>query len=159
MATIRTNLKACTKFVRKVLSLGKMPHGQRGQEIVLNAGRMFFKSISPKLPMHDKQVTRNFYVNMLGFREFGSADFEGYLMVEKDNIQIHFFEFEALDPNENYGQVYIRTNQIDQVYRWMMDNGVSIHPAGHLQVKPWGQKEFSILDPDNNLLTFGQSLL
>jgi hypothetical protein len=32
----------------------------------------------------------------------------------------------------------------------------SIHPAGHLQTKPWGQKEFSILDPDNNLLTFGE---
>jgi len=27
---------------------------------------------------------------------------------------------------------------------------------GHLEKKPWGQKEFSMLDPDNNLLTFGQ---
>jgi hypothetical protein len=28
--------------------------------------------------------------------------------------------------------------------------------AGHLQIKPWRQKEFSLLDPDNNLLTFGR---
>jgi hypothetical protein len=32
------------------------------------------------------------------------------------------------------------------------------HPNGHLAIKPWGQKEFSILDPDNNLLTFGQNI-
>ena len=27
-----------------------------------------------------------------------------------------------------------------------------------LETKHWGQREFSILDPDNNLLTFGQSI-
>jgi hypothetical protein len=79
-------------------------------------------------------------------------------MVQKDGIQIHFFEFPTIDPKENYGQVYIRTNTIDQLYRTMLNNKTSIHPSGHLQIKPWGQKEFSILDPDNNLLTFGQSL-
>lgn len=35
-------------------------------------------------------------------------------------------------------------------------NGVTVHPNGHLQTKPWGQREFALLDPDNNLLTFGQ---
>lgn len=128
-------------------------------KVVLHPVTMNLTSISPKLPMRDKAVTRHFYVNKLGFREFGSADFDGYLMVEKDQVQLHFFEFKALDPAENYGQVYIRTDQIDQLYRWMTDNRVSIHPSGHLQDKPWGQREFSILDPDNNLLTFGQSLL
>ena len=86
------------------------------------------------------------------------GDYEGYLMVEKDNIQIHFFEFKELDPKENYGQVYIRTDDIDAAYQFFQDNQVSIHPNGHLQTKPWGQKEFSILDPDTNLLTFGQNL-
>ena len=66
------------------------------------------------------------------------------------------FEFKDLDPKENYGQVYIRTDDIDQLYQSMLDREVSIHPAGTLQLKPWGQKEFSMLDPDNNLLTFGQ---
>jgi hypothetical protein len=33
-----------------------------------------------------------------------------------------------------------------------------MHPNGYLETKPWGQKEFSLLDPDNNLLTFGQSI-
>jgi len=114
--------------------------------------------INPKLPMRNKAITRDFYINKLDFREFGNADYEGYLMVQKDSIQIHFFEFKELDPKENYGQVYIRTDNIEELYQAMRDNKLSIHPAGHLQIKPWGQKEFSMLDPDNNLLTFGQKV-
>ena len=114
--------------------------------------------ISPKLPMRDKSATRDFYINKLGFRDFGSADYEGYLMVEKDNIQIHFFEFKELDPKDNYGQIYIRTDDIDNLYQSMLDMKIRIHPNGTLQLKPWGQKEFSLLDPDNNLLTFGMKI-
>ncbi|MBO9151695.1 bleomycin resistance protein [Chitinophaga sp. GCM10012297] len=113
-------------------------------------------AIHPKLPMRNKAATRAFYIGQLGFREFGNADYAGYLMVEKDNIHIHFFEFKALDPAENYGQVYIRTNDIDALYKSLLDNKVTIHPNGKLEAKPWGQKEFALLDPDNNLLTFGQ---
>lgn len=114
--------------------------------------------INPKLPMRDKRITREFYTQKLGFTEFGSADFEGYLMLEKDQIQIHFFEFKALDPAVNYGQVYIRTNAIDALYDVLLKNRIEIHPNGKLELKPWGQKEFSMLDPDNNLLTFGETV-
>ncbi len=116
------------------------------------------KEIHPKLPMRNKAVTRDFYLNKLGFQEFGSADYDGYLMVEKDLIQIHFFEFQELDPNENYGQVYIRTDNIEEWYQLALDRKINMPQAGHLQIKPWQQKEFSLIDPDNNLLTFGQSL-
>lgn len=115
-------------------------------------------NIHPKLPMRDKTVTREFYINKLGFKVFGSADFDGYLMLERDQIQIHFFEFKDIDPKENYGQVYIRTDNIDSFYQSLLDLKTTIHPNGHLEIKPWGQKEFSVLDPDSNLLTFGQSI-
>lgn len=114
-------------------------------------------NIHPKLPMRDKTVTREFYMNQLNFQQFGN-DYEGYLMIQKDNIQIHFFEFKELNPLENYGQVYIRTDDIEELYASMLNKGLSIHPEGKLQTKHWGQKEFAMLDPDNNLLTFGQSL-
>jgi len=114
--------------------------------------------INPKIPMRDKAATKEFYLNKLGFQELGDVDYGGYLMVQKDNIQIHFFEFKELDPKENYGQVYIRTNDIDTLYQSMLDKKLIIHPAGHLQTKPWGQREFSMLDPDSNLLTFGQGI-
>ena len=106
--------------------------------------------------MRDKSTTKDFYVTQLGFHELG--DYEGYLMVVLDNIELHFFEFKALDLKENYGQVYIRTDNIDQLYESILGKGVCVHPNGHLSIKPWGQKEFALLDPDNNLLTFGQSI-
>ncbi len=114
--------------------------------------------VHPKLPMRDKTVTKNYYVQKLGFTEIGSADYDGYLMLQKEAVELHFFEHKTLDPNENYGQVYIRTNDINGLYQSLLDHQVAIHPAGHLQVKPWGQMEFALLDPDNNLLTFGQSI-
>jgi catechol 2,3-dioxygenase-like lactoylglutathione lyase family enzyme len=114
--------------------------------------------INPKLPMRDKEVTKDFYLNKLGFRILGDNDFDAYLMVHKDYIQIHFFEFKELDPKENYGQVYIRTTDIDKLYQVFLDNKIPIHPSGHLEIKPWGQLEFALLDPDNNLLTFGESI-
>lgn len=114
--------------------------------------------VNPKLPMRNKNVTKDFYVNKLGFSVFGSPDFEGYLMLEKDKTQIHFFEFKALNPKENYGQIYIRINDIDCYYQSLLDSKTNIHPNGALEIKPWGQKEFAILDPDSNLLTFGQSI-
>lgn len=116
------------------------------------------KEIHPKLPMRNKAVTKDFYKNKLGFKELGSTDFDAYLMVKKDKIEIHFFEFKDLNPNENYGQVYIRTNNIHKLYKHFIASGVAIHPNGNLEIKPWKQIEFSILDPDNNLLTFGQSI-
>ncbi len=108
--------------------------------------------------MRDKSTTKDFYVNKLGFKELGNVNYDQYLMVKKDNIQIHFFEFKELDPKENYGQVYIRTDEIDKLYQSMLENKTDIHPNGKLETKPWGQKEFSLLDPDNNLLTFGETV-
>jgi len=112
--------------------------------------------ISPKLPMRNKTETRDFYIKQLGFQEIG--DYVGYLMVKKDKIEIHFFEFKELDPKENYGQVYIRIDNIDDLYKSLLNNKTEIHPNGKLQNKPWKQREFALLDPDNNLLTFGQSI-
>lgn len=95
-------------------------------------------------------------MNVLKFEELG--DYGDYLILGKDNIEIHFFQFKELDPKENYGQVYIRTKDIERLYQTLLENKVSIHSNGHLETKPWGQREFSLLDPDNNLLTFGQSI-
>lgn len=105
--------------------------------------------------MRDKSATKDYYLNRLRFTEI--ADHGDYLIIKKDKIEIHFFEYKELDPKTNYGQVYIRTEGIEDLYESLLNNEVDIHPNGKLQVKPWGQIEFSLLDPDNNLLTFGQT--
>jgi len=115
-----------------------------------------FSCIVPKLPMRLKSETKRFYVQGLGFEELG--DYGDYLLLRKDQIEIHFFEHKSLNPYENDGQVYIRMSEIDEYYQDLVLQNFPIHPNGSLQVKPWGQKEFSLLDPDHNLLTFGQAL-
>ena len=114
------------------------------------------KDIIPKLPMRNRSLTKEFYLNQLSFELI--SDYGDYILLKKDEIEIHFFEFKTLNPLENYGQVYIRVVDIDKLYKTLLDNIIAIHPNGHLEVKPWGQKEFSLLDPDNNLLTFGQAI-
>lgn len=113
-------------------------------------------TIIPKLPMRDKAATRAYYVGRLGFAAIG--EYDDYLIVERDGQELHFFTHKDLDPKANYGQVYLRTIAIDEIHRSLVDRGVAIHPSGGLHTKPWGQKEFALLDPDHNLLTFGQAV-
>ncbi|MGC4057506.1 MAG: VOC family protein [Chitinophagaceae bacterium] len=108
--------------------------------------------IHPKLPMRDMEATVTFYADRLGFTVSGR--YPEYLILRKDAVELHFFSFPGLDPENNYGQVYIRVQDIENWYT-RVQSQVTIHPNAPLQQKPWGLKEFAILDPDNNLLTFG----
>ncbi len=113
--------------------------------------------IHPKIPMRNKKITREFYIDSLGFEEIEAADFHEYLMRKKDQIELHFFLFETINPLENYGQIYIRTDDIESLYEDFIRKQIEIHPNGKLQQKPWTQIEFSIPDSDGHLLTFGQT--
>ena len=108
--------------------------------------------VIPKLPMRNKIETKNFYINQLGFKEIGDYDY--YLMLKKDNFEIHFFEFKDLNPLENYGQIYIRTQNIEELFAFIKSKNLK---STKLEKKPWRQIEFSILDPNHNLITFGQN--
>ena len=39
--------------------------------------------ICPKLPMHNKAIIRNYYVNMLGFNYIGNDDYYFYFIIKK----------------------------------------------------------------------------
>ena len=52
--------------------------------------------IHPKLPMRNKEVTKNFY-EKLEFQDIGKQDFNEYLIVRKEAIEIHFFEYKSLE--------------------------------------------------------------
>lgn len=113
-------------------------------------------ALIPKLPMRDPSATRTYYVDRLGFTVNGA--YSDYLMLKRDGLELHFFLSSELDPLTNDGQVYIRTKAIDPLYRSLVEGGVAIHPNGALSTKPWGQREFTLLDPDHNLLTFGEAV-
>lgn len=113
-------------------------------------------SVHPTLPMRNKLLTLRYYVDQLEFDLVGEDIYSDYLMLKKDYVEVHFFLFEELEPLENYGQIYIRTDDIRTFYTHLVERGVAIHPNAPLKQRPWGQFEFALLDPDHNLITVGQ---
>lgn len=113
-------------------------------------------NVIPKLPFIDKQKTINFYTK-LGFSLL--SDYEDYLLLSCDNVEIHFFSYPTLLPEKSDFMIYLRIDSdIEKYYQKLQDLEVKIHPNGNLETKPWHQKEFAIIDPNGTLLTFGQAI-
>jgi len=111
-------------------------------------------AIIPKLPFIDKNQTIAFY-DKLGF--VLNADYGDYCIVSKEALEIHFFSYPDLNPKQSDFMIYIRLeNEIKLFYKKLQETNIEIHPNGKLEQKPWNQIEFSILDPNGTLLTFGE---
>lgn len=110
------------------------------------------QSVIPKLPSTNLEATFNFY-SKLGFKKVG-GDYPDYLMIARDSIELHFFLFTDLVPSENYGMCYIRVTEIEKLYE-ELKKVTEVRPLHH---QPWKQKEFSLVDTDTNLLTFGEGI-
>lgn len=113
--------------------------------------------VIPKLPYIDKQQTTAFYVHQLGFRLL--ADYGDYLIIDFPDAELHFFSYSDLKPDKSDFMIYLRVNEnIDEMYQTFQNKGIAIHPNGKLEDKPWKQREFSVIDPNGTLLTFGQAM-
>lgn len=114
-------------------------------------------SIIPKLPFIDKNKTQDFYLNQLGFK-LGS-DYGDYFIISIDEVELHFFAYPTLIPGKSDFMVYLRIDAgIDELYSKFKSCNPPINIIGKLELKPWKQKEFAIIDPNGTLLTFGQHI-
>lgn len=114
------------------------------------------QSVIPKLPSRDLKVTKSFYTEQLNFQQVG-GDYPDYLMLHRDGIELHFFLHCELDVLQNDGMCYIRVSDIEELYDSMKKNSGEFIRQ-NLGARPWGQKEFAIVDHDHNLLTFGEHI-
>lgn len=113
--------------------------------------------IIPKLPAIDLAATKSYFECAIGFTTI--SEYPEYVIMRKGDAELHFFEFKDLDPLKNYAMIYIRIESgIEELYTELKKSGARMHPNGKLEIKPWGVKEFAILDPNHTLLTFGQLL-
>jgi len=149
-----SEIRHCAK--RQTVSGNRITDGSTVNKSNKQTNKKYAYRHKSKITNAGQIETKEFYIDKLKFSEI--ADYGDYLLIRKDSVEIHFFEFNNLDPKENYGQAYIRTNDIDILYQTLLDSKIQIHPNGQLETKPWAQREFALLDPDNNLLTFAQSL-
>jgi catechol 2,3-dioxygenase-like lactoylglutathione lyase family enzyme len=105
----------------------------------------------PVLPSLDLERSVNFFVSKLGFEEIHLERGE-YAIVDCDKIEIHFW---ACDDKKipEVSSCRIEASDIAALYAHCEREKI-VHPNGALADKPWGTKEFSVLDPDGNLITF-----
>jgi predicted enzyme related to lactoylglutathione lyase len=117
------------------------------------------KSVNPLLPAGDnveKSVT--FYEEELGFHLIHK---EGNPMrmavVERDSVILFLVKNDYHQIAESTS-IRIQVEGIEKLYQEYQDKGGKmIHPNGHLETKPWGVKEFVVLDIVGVCITFCES--
>ncbi|GAB4379518.1 MAG: hypothetical protein Kow00121_33850 [Elainellaceae cyanobacterium] len=116
----------------------------------------FLESITPIIPAgQDVNQAVAFYQHQLGFTVlYLEGEPTTMAVVKRDGAEI------ILQQNDDrhlaeWTTFRIRVNQIEQLYEEFQNRDASIiHPNGQLQAKPWGTKEFAVLDPAGVCITF-----
>lgn len=114
----------------------------------------------PILPSRSIENTRDFY------RPFG---FEGkiwgappdYAILTRDTVEIHFFTHPKLKPAESSAGCYIRVLDVERIYQTFARVHLPNTGIPRIEIpenKPWGMREFAMVDPDGNLLRIGQTI-
>ena len=114
----------------------------------------------PILPSRSVDETLAFY-QRLGFEGniWGEPYF--YAILRRGTVELHFFTHKELRPAESDACCYIRVSDVESIYRDFAVAGLpgkGMPRQDALEDKPWGMREFAIVDPDGNLLRIGQVL-
>lgn len=113
-------------------------------------------NISPLIPAGDDvEKTIAFYEQKLGFTTIHK---EGnplrMAIVKRDSAEIFLVKNDYQQLAESIS-LRIQVSNIEQLYEeYQNKGGEMIHPNGKLETKPWGMKEFVILDPAGICITF-----
>ena len=112
----------------------------------------------PTLPCRSVSATVAFY-KRLGFgggaHEFNSE----YAILRRGTVELHFFTHAELVPSDSSAGCYIRVLDVESIFHAFSSSQlprIGIPRMDALESKPWGLREFAVVDPDGNLLRIGQ---
>lgn len=117
--------------------------------------------LEPLIYVSDLQKSIDFYINILGFRL-------GELYPTKDNpsyAPVFIGEYKlmlclARESNKKFYtndlggsglQLFIQVDKVDDIYQKVKSN---VEIIDEIETKTWGDREFSIIDPDGYLISF-----
>ncbi|HEU4631574.1 MAG TPA: VOC family protein [Gemmatimonadaceae bacterium] len=115
----------------------------------------------PILPARDLDETRAFYAR-LGFEPWfrGRGPWE-YEIVSRGQLVVHFFAERGLVPGDNDSSCYWRVTDADRCYQEWSALGLPTEGIPRLTApedRPWGMREFTLVDPSGNLVRVGHEL-
>ena len=106
----------------------------------------------PVLPALDIEAAVAFYREKLGFEAV--FQYPEYAGLARDGVQIHLWHCEdPVIPNSTSCRVQV--TGVDGLHAELEPRGV-VHPNGGLEDKPWGYREFTILDGCGNCIVFAE---
>jgi catechol 2,3-dioxygenase-like lactoylglutathione lyase family enzyme len=114
--------------------------------------------VAPILPARDFETTARFY-ERLGFAvvsQYQPPD--AYLIMRRGGIELHFFPAADFDAAASYAGCYIRVEDVDVWFERARSLGLpraGIPRVVPLADRPWGMREFAIIDPNGSLLRIG----
>ena len=119
-----------------------------------------FNCACPILPSTDFERTKLLYAR-LGFRAAFEYPENGYLILDRDDAELHFFKApQHVAANSDHG-VFVRVddaNALSEEYQ-ALDLPQTGNPSfGKAEAKPWGICELTTIDDDGNLLRMGHIL-
>jgi catechol 2,3-dioxygenase-like lactoylglutathione lyase family enzyme len=114
----------------------------------------------PTLPGRSLPATLAFYARF-GFEgELMGID-DSYAIVTRGDVELHFFAHPALVAAESHAGCYVRVADVATMYRAFLSAALprqGIPRMEGLEDKPWGMREFAVVDEDGNLLRIGQAI-
>jgi catechol 2,3-dioxygenase-like lactoylglutathione lyase family enzyme len=113
---------------------------------------VMFESAVPVLPVEDVAKAVDFYTRRLGFSK--AFEFGPYAGVRRGAVTIHLDAAEnGVFPGPTACRVDVRG--VDALCAEMEAKGV-LHPDEPLETKPFGMRQFSVLDCCGNRITFAE---
>jgi len=110
-------------------------------------------AIVPQLPSTCLESTSRFYRQKLGFREVGRYPELLILKLQEQELQ---FWLAADASAAAASSCYVRVRGIEALYKAYAAIPALLRAEHALAVQAWGMNEFYVLDPDGNLLKFGE---
>ncbi|MFT3820392.1 MAG: VOC family protein [Rubrivivax sp.] len=115
----------------------------------------------PQLPSRSLAETLQFY-GRFGFQGRVAGPAADYAILERGPLEVHFWLYPALKPEESAFSCYLRVQDVEAMYR-AFSSAAPLPRQGIPRMeppedKPWGLREFAVVDEDGNLLRIGQVL-
>jgi hypothetical protein len=112
----------------------------------------------PTLPSRSLVGTLAFF-QQLGFDGEILGAGNSYAILTRGALELHFFLHTELRPAESSAGCYIRVGNVENLYKAFALAKLprkGIPRMDTLEDKPWGMREFAVVDEDGNLLRIGE---